>query len=328
MVYNSISKPIRFFIYILLSMFCFTILISVFMIGINSDKPTKPVKDSIISKSSEQHTTIRVFITKENKVVELDLEDYVKGVVSGEMPESFELEALKAQSIAARTYALAKIEHLGGKPCGLHPDADICDTVHCQVYKNKENNLSSKIEQAVNSTKGEVLNYGGKPITSPLFFSSSGGRTEDSAQVFSSALPYLKGVDSPGEDKEPRITTVNIPITDFVNKINKEYTDSKLSASQVKKQIQILKNNSGGTVDDIKLGKETIKGRKFRELFNLKSANFKLNFSEKSVEITCIGSGHGVGMSQYGANNMAKAGSNYKDILTHYYQGTEVSKIK
>jgi stage II sporulation protein D len=297
--------------------------------------------DSIISKTKREIPNIKVFITEENKVEEMNLEDYVRGVLSGEMPVSFEMEALKAQAVAARTYAVSKMSMLKGKPCELHAShgADICDTVHCQVYKSKEVRFKNwdsklaeanwnKLTQAVMETGGQVLSFNGELASQALYFSSSSGRTEDALPVFASEVPYLKSVESSGEENDPKFSSkVTVSLKELTTKINKAYPKAQITEKKAKSQIEIKNRNPGNTVNDLKIGNETIKGRKFRELFNLNSANFKLNFLSSNVEITCYGYGHGVGMSQGGANVMAKDGKGYKDILTHYYTGISIKQL-
>jgi stage II sporulation protein D len=297
--------------------------------------------DSIRLKNKGEIPKIKVYLTEEKRIEEMNIEDYVRGVVSGEMPASFEIEALKAQAVAARTYAVSKMVALGGKPCELHKaqGADICDTVHCQVYKSKEKRFQSwaakdaeanwsKITEAVVATGAQVLTYNGEIVTQPLYFSASGGRTEDGVQVFSSNVPYLKSVISEGEESNPKyISKVSISLNDLAKKINNAYPNAKVASSKLKNQISIVSRNSGNTVNEIKLGNEKIKGTKFRELLDLKSANFQIKFSGSNAEITCYGYGHGVGMSQWGANYMAKGGKNYMEILTHYYTGVGINKF-
>lgn len=287
--------------------------------------------NDIITKHNSKTIKIKVERTKENRIEEMNLEDYVRGVVSAEMPVSFDIEALKAQAVAARTYALAKIKS------GVQID----DTVHFQVYMSKSERMKSwpqkdaekywaKLTEAVQATSGQVLTYDGKLVASALFFAMSGGKTEDSAQVFGGNVPYLKSVESPDEKIVPKSQfrrSTFIKYQQLANKINSAYPKAKVSASKLKSQISIKSRNSGGTVNDLRIGNVTIKGRKFRELLGLSSANFNINFLSNSVEISCVGSGHGVGMSQWGANAMAKSGKKYTEILTHYYTGVRVENI-
>lgn len=287
------------------------------------------------SDKTEFNGKIKVYITEQNKVMELDLEDYVLGVLSGEMPISFELEALKAQAVAARTYGLSKTIN----KCNIGNGADVCDTVHCQVYKPKEKIISTwskdkkdeyftKLSKAVKDTEGQILTYNGAIVLYAQYFSTSWGKTEDSMAVFKREVPYLKSVTSEGEEISNRYkSNVKISYEEFIKNVNNKYPKAKLSSSKIKNQIKILSKNKGGSVNEIKIGDTVISGKDFRTLLNLNSANFTLSLSKNTIDINCIGYGHGVGMSQWGANVMAKKGSNHVDILTHYYTGVKVEKI-
>lgn len=285
--------------------------------------------------------TVKVYISSENKVVEMKLEDYLPGVLSGEMPAGFEIEALKAQAVAARTFALAHMKSLGGSGCSKGQGADLCDTVHCQVYKSKEQKLKewpenertelwNKILNAVKATEGQVLIYNGELVMRPQYFSASAGRTEDAEAVFGSGAPYLKSVVSPGEEiaGDSYKKVYKYTYKDLTNIINKEFPAAKVNAVNLHKQLEILEASTVGTVTKLKVGSTTITGSEFRFALELHSANFKFNFNKDAVEIQCLGYGHQVGMSQWGANVMAKKGDNYVQILTHYYQGTKVEKIQ
>lgn len=270
------------------------------------------------------------------QVVQLDFEDYVKGVVAGEMPSTFEPEALKAQAVAARTYALSKIVRsgTGGNP-PLHPNAPLCDDTHCQVYRSPEELKKLKgdawmkdgwvkISQAVDATAGQVMYYQGKLVEQPLFHSSSGGKTENSEDVFVSAVPYLRSVDSPYEQDAPhQADQKSFSLKEFTAKLKKADPGKALGTIN-EHTVRILSHSAGGQVEQVKLGNLTLDGTKVRSLFGLSSANFTIRVENGQVVFTTTGSGHGVGMSQYGANGMAKAGYGYVDILRHYYSGVEV----
>lgn len=265
----------------------------------------------------------------------IPFEDYIKGVVAGEMPSTFEHEALKAQAIAARTYSLSKIIRSGdnGNP-DAHPDAPLCDSTHCQVYRSindltalkgakwMENNWK-KICDAVDSTKGQLMYYNGELAEQALFHSSSGGHTENSEDVFASAVPYLRSVDSPYEEGAThQQETKYFSTKDFAYLLNLKYPDRKLQSSI--NNISIISKSTGGRVENIKINNSTYTGREIRDAVGLSSANFETTFDGKTITITSNGYGHGVGMSQYGANGMAQKGSNYKEILKHYYTGIQV----
>lgn len=281
---------------------------------------------------------VKLYHKEEDNVEELDLEEYIMGVVASEVPANFNEEALKAQAIAARTFYMNKRNN----PCkdAKNKGAEICDTTNCQVYMNKAERMSkwsgsqakiswNKIEKAVLDTKGQVLTYNDSVLEYPQFFATSSGKTEDAKDVFSIDVPYLKSEESKGEEIAPKYkTTIEIPINEFVNKINAKYTTANIKISDLESLIKIQSYTESGSVKEIKIGNETIKGIEFRELFNLNSTNLKLDIEKNIVKINCTGYGHGVGMSQWGANVMAKNGSKYDEILKHYYSGVEIQEIK
>lgn len=292
------------------------------------------------SKVKIKDDKLKIFLAKENKVVEMSLEEYLPGVVASEMPANFELEALKAQAVAARTFALAHLRSIGGAGCSKNSQADLCDTVHCQVFQSKESRTSlwpeekkdeywNKVLSAVKATEGEVLTYNGELVMNPQYFSTSGGKTEDAQTVFGFSAPYLKSVDSPGEEIAAKYKeTYEFTYSNLANTINKNYPKAKVTAANLHKQLEILEKSEAGTVTKLKMGNIVIAGKDFRTMLGLNSANFTISYNDNSVKIQCIGYGHGVGMSQWGANVMAQKGKDYRQILTHYYQGTRIEKIE
>lgn len=338
----------RFFLVILMSMF-FIIALSLLIVGIGENKTsfTKAVIPKFLMKSNNivfNETNgggpkIKVYITKENKVEEMFLEEYVRGVVSAEMPVEFAPEALKAQAVAARTFAAAHMEEFGGQKYKSNTGANLCDTVQCQVFIHKDDRLKSwpqskrdeywdKVTDAVKETAGEVLTINGKLVMEPFYFAVSSGKTENASDVFAEDATYLKSVSSPGEEAAPKYrSTVKVSYSDFISKVNSQYSNSGLTVGTLKNGVEIKSRNEGGSVKEVKIGRVTLSGVKFRSIMGLNSANFNIKFNSNSVEISCIGYGHGVGMSQWGANAMAKSGKSYKDILGHYYNGIEIKKI-
>lgn len=282
---------------------------------------------------------VKIYLTKQGKVNEMNLEEYIIGVVAAEMPAEFEEEALKAQAIAARTYAIAHMESIGGNKCSKGRGADLCDSVHCQAYISKDERMQlwpkskaklywNKIVNAVEETGGEIITYNGQVVMSPYYFATSSGKTENASEVFSRAEPYLKSVSSPGEERAPKYkTSFKYKYRELANIIIKKYPDAKINSMNIKKNIQILSRSEGGSVKDIRIGEKNISGMNFRMMLGLTSANFEIEFNSNDVEVRCNGYGHGVGMSQWGADAMAKEGKKYIDILQHYYQGVEISKI-
>ncbi|MEN6471580.1 MAG: stage II sporulation protein D [Clostridiaceae bacterium] len=280
---------------------------------------------------------LRVYDARLKKTVEMDLEEYLVHVVAGEMPASFEAEALKAQAVAARTYTVRRMASHGGTPCG-RGGADICtDSTCCQAYQSearlRENwgseyaaNLR-RVRDAVEATAGEILTYDGLPIEA-LFHSNAGGVTEDAEHVFASAQPYLVSVTSPGDELAAHYTdTVRLTRAEVTKALNKLYPNADVTAKRLDRELKVLSRYASGRVNQISVGDVTLTGRQFRQALDLASANFSLAYSEKYVTVTTVGYGHGVGMSQYGANAMAKAGSGYKEILTHYYTGVEIASL-
>lgn len=309
-------------------------------LGIISVYPDHPIiKETTPIKKVANVKYITVYRHATGKTEKINFEEYVKGVVAGEMPSTFEMEALKAQAVAARTYSLSKIIRSGDGGNPSHPSAPICDDTHCQVYRdvNELKSLKSeewmktgwsRIKKAVDSTRGEVMYYQGNLVEQPLFHSSSGGRTENSEDVFVSALPYLRSVDSPYETEAPHQKDMkSITLSEFAKKIKSSYSGKDFGNIN-KNTIKITQKSEGGRVEEIKIGKVTLAGRNIRDVVGLSSANFTVSFEGANIVFTTSGYGHGVGMSQYGANGMAKAGYGYQDILKHYYSGINIDAMK
>ena len=251
-------------------------------------------------------------------VINLNMTDYLIGVVSSEMPASFNLEALKAQSVLARTYAL-KAKQTGKK---------LTDTVSTQSYididqmKNKWGNsfntYYNKIKNAVENTNGEYLSYNGNYIEA-LYHSTNNGKTESSLDVFGNYYPYLVSVSSEyDKNASSYLRTISMPLDTISNKLGLSLNNDSV--------ISILSYTDGGNIKEININGNNFSGKKVRELLGLRSADFDISISDNNANITTRGYGHGVGMSQYGANGMANAGYSYKDILSHYYPGTTLTK--
>lgn len=310
-----------------------TVLLPLILVGLFHDREpdAPPVKKDRISIPA----VISVYRTDSGQTESIPFEDYVMGVVAGEMPATFEIEALKAQAVAARTYSLSKVIRSGSGGNPDHPSAPVCDDTHCQVYRSPEElrEIKSaewmttgwpKIQEAVESTKGQLMYYQGTLVEQPLFHSSSGGMTENSEDVFVSALPYLRSVDSPYESGAPHQNEqIEISLSEFKSKVSQANPGKDIGTVD-SNTLKVLERSTGGRVASIKVGNLTLKGREIRDLFGLRSANFTVSVKGGTVLFTTEGYGHGVGMSQWGANGMAQAGYDYTDILTHYYTGVEV----
>lgn len=285
----------------------------------NSVNKESKIVESTSSDNTTNSSVSEITVYKSNgSVINLNMTDYLIGVVSSEMPASFNLEALKAQSVLARTYAL-KAKQTGKK---------LTDTVSTQSYididqmKNKwENSFNTyynKIKNAVENTNGEYLSYNGNYIEA-LYHSTNNGKTESSLDVFGNYYPYLISVSSEyDKNASSYLRTINMPLDTISNKLGLNLNNYSV--------ISILSYTDGGNIKEININGNNFSGKKVRELLGLRSADFDISISDNNVNITTRGYGHGVGMSQYGANGMANAGYGYKDILSHYYPGTTLTK--
>lgn len=280
------------------------------------------VKTDEIKFKYVTNNIIRVKDEKTGIINEVPFEDYIKGVVAGEMPATFELEALKAQAVASRSYAMYQMTATKDK------EYDVLNTTANQVYLTdqelKENwkeeypEKINKIKKAIAETSGEYLTYEGKVINA-MFFSTSVGATENSEEVFVSALPYLRSVDSKWDEASPAYTdTYTFTLEEFYKKLNLQYNQTLT--------IEVISTTSTGRTKTLKINGTEINGRDLATKLNLRSNYFDIVQNENNVTITTKGFGHGVGMSQYGANGMAKEGYKYDQILKHYYQNTEIKK--
>ena len=284
----------------------------------------KPKEKEIIEKKYmfEKNTKVRVKRVEKNTIETIPLEQYLIGVLSGEMPVSYELEALKAQAVAARTYTLKKME------TNKNNQFDIVDNTNDQMYLDnnylksvwKENYDSyiNKIKQAVNETSGEYLTYDGQ-IIKAFFFSTSSGKTENCKDVFGENLPYLVSVSSTWDESSPSyLDKKTFSKKDFYEKLNLPYEDEL--------DIEITRNDTN-SINTITINDNEMKGTDFRYELDLKSTNIDINETDNQIEITSRGFGHGVGLSQFGAQQLALKGYKYDEILKYYYQGTEFKKI-
>jgi len=170
------------------------------------------------------------------------------------------------------------------------------------------------------------LTYNSDLVMEPYYFATSSGNTENSEDVFSNSIPYLRSVESPGEEGTKNFKSIRtFKYKELSEIINNNYKNAKVTTTDIKQQITVIDRTDAGSVKSIKVGSITMTGSKFRTMLNLKSSNFQMKFNLKDIEIVCSGYGHGVGMSQWGANAMAKSGKSYVEILNHYYQGTDIS---
>lgn len=258
--------------------------------------------------------------------VTMAVDTYLWGVVAAEMPASFEPTALEAQALTARTYAYHKMERGN---IANHPDADVCtDHTCCQAYISVEqasqnwgdmaDTYSDKIRQAVFNTDNQVIQYEGNLIDA-VFFSSTDGTTKDAVEVWGSSVPYLTGVDSPEGDNVPQYESWSeVTLTDFKDRLVARYNGLDFSGSPDSWVVNGLYTTEICGVE--------VSNTVLRSLFGLRSASFELTGSDQGMVFHVTGYGHGVGMSQYGANAMAKSGATAEEIVTHYYSGVNLTR--
>lgn len=295
---------------------------------------TLPIDRAVQTAAGERDKKRMVKLLQEDgTVAELTMSDYLFGVVAAEMPAAFEEEALKAQACAARTYTVGK----QGRTTQAHPEADVCTDINCcQAYVPREtaetrwgvsaSTYAAKIETAIAATDGLGVLYEGAPIQA-VFFSSAPGYTVDAVEVWGSSVAYLQSVESPEGEEVPNYHSQVVLTADQVKQaVLAAYPGADLSGDP-SGWFGAPAANEGGTVSSILVGGVTLTGSQVRTLFNLRSACFTVGWDGSSFTFSVTGYGHGVGMSQYGANAMARAGSTYSEILTWYYTGTQVDDL-
>ncbi|SDC10189.1 MULTISPECIES: stage II sporulation protein D [unclassified Candidatus Frackibacter] len=287
--------------------------------------PTVLIKGLSELRNNKQ-ITVKVKIS-EDQVLNLSLEEYLKGVVAAEMPASFNLEALKAQAVAARTYALRRVQGSGSRVIRISADSNID-----QAWLSKSELLQKwgslkywlKISKAVEETSGVFLTYDGQIILA-AYHSASGARTAMAKNVWGKNVPYLQVVSSPYEDSSPyNHYEMKYTLDEFADKIGLKSWEER---NNLKNKIQIISRSRSGRVLSIRIADEILTGREVRDRLNLKSTNFTYQISNDYIKFITKGNGHGVGMSQYGANGMARAGYDYLEILKHYYPGAKVKRL-
>lgn len=254
--------------------------------------------------------------TSTGEIKNIELEDYIVGVVAGEMPASFNEEALKAQAIASRTYAMYKMKNSNGTYDLVTDKTNQVYITEDKMKKLWQENFDyyfEKIKKAVYDTKDLIMTYNGNVILS-MYFARSNGKTEDAILVFGSNEEYLKSVESPEESLTSEVT---ISKDEFCNKLN-------ISCDAI--NISNVLKSSSGRINSLNINDKTFKGTEIRTLFDLKSTDFDISIGSE-IKFVTKGYGHGVGMSQYGANKLAQNGKNYEEILKHYYQNINIEKI-
>ena len=302
----------------------------------NQQEQTTENQTEISNKNTYNYSkygTISLLHKKTGEVEQVKLDEYLCNVVSAEMPATFEQEALKAQAIVARTYTIYKI--LNKK----HDNADICDdSTCCQAWISKDDRLAKweenqresnwqKICSAVNETSGKIITYENKPIDA-FFHSNSGGITEVPVNVWGgTGYPYLQSVETSGENAYTQYASeVTLSQEELINKLKEKYSDISIDFTN-SEDIKILEYTQSTRVKTVKFGNHEISGVEARTLFGLKSTNFEISRDGSNIKFSVKGYGHGVGMSQTGADSMAKNGSGAEEIIKHFYTGVEITEV-
>lgn len=291
-------------------------------------------------EDNKNKDVIKLKITSTGEIKKISISDYLKGVLPSEMPPEYDIEALKAQAVVARTYLFQKIV------AGGHNDADICDSPsHCQAYYSTEQILKiwerskgwdettrnehlKKVAEAVDSTENIAVTYNGEYIRA-YFHACSGGKTENVSNIWGKQnIPYLVSVESPGEEEYKNYTSkVKLSISELQTKLNKDETTKCSINIDRGDVVKVLSYTNTGRVDKVEIGGVIYTAEKLRTLLGLRSTNFEVEYEDKEVIFNVTGNGHGVGMSQVGANYYASLGYTFDRIITHYYTGVDVTYI-
>ncbi len=295
-------------------------------------------KENSSGWTSNRGTTIRLYRPDQKKVVEIDLEEYLIGVVAAEMPATFEMEALKAQAVASRTYTLRRCRLWGGCGCDRSPEpADVCsDSTHCQAWLDPNNleclgwsddqkeELLDRIKTAVLETAGQVAMYDGELIEA-VYHSTCGGLTESSRALWGGDdIPYLQNVICPYCEHSPYYRTQIL--------ISHQVLANTLPGNLVlpvtgELPVVVTSQTTGKRVAELKIGDHNLGGSDLRKLFQLPSLACSFQADSRGVLVSCQGKGHGVGLCQYGADGAASQGKTYREIISFYYNGAEIMNI-
>lgn len=329
---KKITAIILFYAVLLLGIpYCFCLLTP----SASSKEDTLPVSDDFslaVWSEFSPPETISSYITEKDEVIQTDLEEYIIGVVAAEMPASFEKEALKAQAVAARSYILNKIQtdtkHDNGAVVCNNPS-------HCKAYLTKDklrenwgenfDEFYNKVSECVNATEKCVIIYDNK-IANALFHSTSSGQTENAKDVWGGDVPYLVSVSSFGDELSPKYhSSVTLTIDEFKQKLKNAYPQINWQDGDM--LIGDAQRSDAGGIIFINIANIRLSGSELRNIFSLRSTHIEFDITDSSVTLNVTGNGHGVGMSQYGANYLASQGKNYIEILKTYYTGVEVVKL-
>lgn len=338
-----IKKAIRYMMLVFVTILIIPVFITIFYSNRRNTYHVNAAQQEYVVQPIDHNTIDENEIINENETIDakevmmvynpgfeivndIGIEEYVKGVVAAEMPVSFEMEALKAQAVAARTYALKAMQNNQNIEQEDIGQAYLNEKQLRQKWGVNYNNYWLRISQAVDETQSEVITYQDEMIEA-VFHSTSAGYTENSENTWSKPLPYLKSVDSKLDENAPGfISQKTLSQNEMMRLLQNKYPNITLTNAPILSQIQVISRSQAGYILEIQIGNKVLTGSEVRGVFGLKSSNLTIKQQSDQVIFTTKGYGHGVGMSQYGANFMAKAGSNYIEILKHYYQQVEITK--
>lgn len=318
------------------TMLLLVILIPLLLVDQRNERSGYPYSDSNQAlQLGDNPFDVTIYLTNAETVIHMPLEQYVRGVVAAEMPADFSLEALKAQAIASRTYIVRRVQSMDFSNVPVE-GAYVTDSVQHQAFMTEEqmrkewgaDDFTSnwdKITQAVAETKGLIITYAGQPIDA-AFFSTSNGYTENSEDYWGNEVPYLKSVASPWDAKiSPKYKmTVTMPMQEIREKLGLSDVQQVSAGGSY---FEILSLTEGNRLKEVRIGEKIFTARAVREKLGLASTHFTWESDGDKVHITTFGYGHGVGMSQYGAEGMAREGKKAEDILKYYYTGVEIEKF-
>lgn len=323
----------------LLVVFLLVVVIGIPWLLVQPGEPGDPAAPAPVGALDRLDVPVRIFHKETNTVITLPLEEYVAGVVAAEMPASFAPEALKAQAVASRTYAVVHMRLFGGGGCPKHPEADVCsDPAEGQAWASQDTLRRRwggarypaywrKVREAVTQTRGLIVVYANRPIEA-VFHAASGGRTEDAKWVWGRAVPYLQSVPSPGESAARyQAARVAFSLSDLAARTSVPLNEITTLKGQGKPTVAILGRTPSGRVAKARIGRKEFTGKEVRQMLGLNSTMFNWRLSGNNLEVSADGYGHGVGMSQYGADALARQGMDYVAIIRYYYRGTQVRAL-
>lgn len=302
----------------------------------NDDAPSETITFETENAEKDEKQTVKVFIKNENKVIEIDVKEYLLGVLAAEMPATYHEEALKAQAVTAYTYLLYKQAEQKNNPDVTLNGADLSNdssthqgyiTANARQEKwgDKTETYEKKLTEAIDAVSGKVITFEGKPIIA-AFHAVNSGVTQSAKTVWGGEVAYLQSVTSVGDKLSPDCTkTVAFKATELSEMLT-SLENCELSG-EAENWIGKIETTSSGYVSDIEIGGETYSGLKVRDAIGLRSAVFTCEYKNGNFHFTTSGYGHGVGLSQYGADYMARQGSSWEEIIKHYYTGVEIENM-